>query len=306
MKNFKKAPKKTAEIDGAEGGVSKEVHIFDGASDNTFGYQWNKWDSLLSENRNSSYLGQKEQLLRRRTKFQDFDTAGKTLIECGCGGGDDTEALLSFGFSEIHSFDISTAVYRAAKYINDPRVKFSQASIYDIPYEYGSFDFAFCHRVLQHTPDPKKGLVEVLKMVKPGGYVFVHSYHRNVKYMRHFKYKYRALTKRLPIWLIEAFLNMNAFWMHWLISKMQNNARLKRIAFSYIPLEYTDSFHDFSKSEILELEKLVTFDALTPKYDNPMKWEEMKAIVEEMGFSIIHSHPNPDGSPIYLTARRIK
>ncbi len=90
-----------------------------------FGYQWNKWNSILSDSRNPHTKDAKYRLLLERNHFDKFPTEGKTILECGCGGGDDTEILLKFGFGEIHSFDVSNAVDRAKKFINDHRAVFS-------------------------------------------------------------------------------------------------------------------------------------------------------------------------------------
>ena len=95
-----------------------------------FGYQWNKWNAVLSDSRNPKSGGAKHKLLVKRTCFEQFETNDKSILECGCGGGDDTEVLLGFGFGEIHSFDISTAIERAKKFISDTRVHFLQASIF--------------------------------------------------------------------------------------------------------------------------------------------------------------------------------
>ncbi|MEQ8517545.1 MAG: class I SAM-dependent methyltransferase [Cytophagales bacterium] len=285
-------------------GIPRFVNIEDNYSEN-FGYQWNKWHSILSDKRHPNNSGKKYDTIVKRTKFDKLETKDKTILECGCGGGDDTEVLLKFPFSEIHAFDLSNAVDRAAKFLKDPRLVFSQASIFDIPYEDESFDFVYCHRVLQHTPDPEKALKSIMSKVKPGGVLFVHSYHKSKNYMRHFKYKYRFITKRISVKKIEWFLDKYANTMHNLIEKMNQNRFLKKMAYAFIPLEYTQSFGNFSRAEIIELEKLVTFDALTPAYDKPMTWETMKNMVESENFEILFSNPNPSGSPIYLTARKI-
>ncbi len=269
-----------------------------------FGYQWNKWNSILSDSRNSNLEDAKYKLLLKRTQFDKFETSGKTILECGCGGGDDTEILLRFPFSEVHAFDLSTAVDRARKFLSDERLVLSQASIFEIPYADKSFDFVFCHRVLQHTPDPVLALKSICQKVKVGGVLFVHSYHRSKKYMQHFKYKYRFITKRIPHFFIEQFLNVFATPMHALNSRLYKSRWGKKFAFGFIPLEYSPKYSNFSKRELIQLEKLVTFDALTPMYDTPMRWSEMKSIVEAEGFEIKYFNDNPSGSPIYLTAVR--
>ena len=133
----------------------------------SFGWQWNHWANQRSTLRKSGF-GLKRVVLGR-TRFEDYDLDGKTLLECGCGGGDDTEVLLDFPLSEIHSFDLSHSVDRAKRSIADKRVVFSQASITQIPYPNQSFDVVYCHRVLQHTPDPVQSLESISQKVKPGG-----------------------------------------------------------------------------------------------------------------------------------------
>jgi hypothetical protein len=55
--------------------------------------------------------------------------------------------------------------------------------------------------------------------------------------------------------------------------------------------------------ETIELEKMITFDALTPKFDSPMSTRELKRILSEEGFQIEYLE---DGltSPVYATARK--
>lgn len=285
-------------------GIPRFVSHYQDYADN-FGYQWNKWNSILSDSRNRNSNDAKLKLLLRRVHFDQYVTDNKTILECGCGGGDDTEALLRFPFSEVHAFDLSTAVDRVDKFLKDPRLVLSQASIFEIPYADQSFDFVFCHRVLQHTPDPAGALRCVARKVKPGGVLFVHSYHRCFSYMMHFKYKYRFFTKRIPHRYIERFLDHFGPVLYSINETLFRFKLGRLIAFNFVPLEFAFNFANFSRTETIELAKLVTFDALTPAYDKPMRWSTMKNIVEEEKFKIEHYNSNPNGSPIYLTARRM-
>ena len=80
-----------------------------------FGYQWNKWEDILSDQR--SLFDHKYNEIVKRTHFDQLETKDKTVLECGCGGGDDTEVLLKMPFGEIYSFDLSNAVDRAYKFL---------------------------------------------------------------------------------------------------------------------------------------------------------------------------------------------
>ncbi len=271
----------------------------------SFGWQWKKWEHLRSISRGSRY--DQQSLLMQRTHFDDYDMAGKTLLECGMGGGDDTEVLLELPFSEVHAFDISTSVERAAKYLANPRLMISQASIFDIPYPDASFDFVFCHRMLQHTPDPERALRSCCAKVKKGGVLFAHSYKKSFHYMMGAKYKVRWLTKRLPwqwvYWYVDTcgqFLhNINAFMYRWLPTRA--------VAFSLIPFFWISAEPETAgmpPEEILELEKCITFDALTPMHDHPLSSRKFREILESEGFRIDHIY-DPTSSPIFGTAVRL-
>ena len=225
------------------------------------------------------------------------------------GGRDDTEVLLSLPFREIHSFDLSTAVERAARHLQDERLVLSQASIYAIPYPDQSFDFVFCHRVLQHTPDPEKSLRAICKKVKPNGILFIHSYKRSPEYMAEWRYKYRWLTTRVPKVLVYGYVRLLGWPMHHLVGWLNRlGHRPRRFAYCYIPfyrIERSGYCSDLDKGEAIELGRMVTFDALTPKFDYPMATQDMTRILESEGFVIEHLEDSLP-SPVYATARRVR
>lgn len=268
-----------------------------------FGFQWNYWDQLLSDKSNGS--NHKKDLLLKRTKFTEFELEGKTLLECGCGGGDDTEILLTLPFKQIYSFDLSNAVDRAKRNLgNRKNLILFQASILDIPFEDDTFDFVFCHRVLQHTPNPKESLKKIIQKVKPGGILFVHSYHRSKNYMQEFKYKYRFFFKKLPAKWVLNYVNWFGSFFYFINRLLFRYPITREFARRYIPFYHYPSYANFNIKQLIELSKLVTFDALTPEYDYPLTYEELKGEVEKSGFDIVFSNPNPKSSPIYLTARK--
>jgi SAM-dependent methyltransferase len=266
----------------------------------SFGYQWNKWRDVRSDSRSE---GEGLcQVLAERTHFDEYDMTGKTILECGAGGGDDTEILLTWPFSEIHSFDISTAIERAADTLKDPRLTLSQASILAIPYPDLSFDVVFCHRVLQHTPDPEAALRCVCRKVKPGGLLFAHIYRRSWGQMTEWRYKYRWLTKRLPwswiVWYVDAFGNLldRIGWA------MERRGRILRfLRHNFLPFYLYGG--SFSRAHRVELEKQITFDALTPRHDHPMTAKRFRSIIESEGFSVQHFKAY-DPSPVICTAIR--
>jgi 2-polyprenyl-3-methyl-5-hydroxy-6-metoxy-1,4-benzoquinol methylase len=270
----------------------------------SFGWQWKQWAHNQSEDRGANV--KQRQLILERTHFEKYSLEGKTILECGMGGGDDTEVLLTLPFAEIHSFDLSTSVERAHEHLKDPRLFISQASIYATPYPDESFDFVYCHRMLQHTPDPENAMRAICKKVKPGGVIFVHSYKRSKRYMSEWRYKYRWLTTRLPKQIVFAYVSLFGDLMHHLVHFVSTlGPRGTDLAYRFIPFYKLQRVGVYAvpRREAIELEKMITFDALTPKFDSPMTTEQFTGILTEEGFVIEHLE---DGfaSPIYATARK--
>jgi ubiquinone/menaquinone biosynthesis C-methylase UbiE len=264
-----------------------------------FAFQWKTWRTL-SDSLHGGH-GKYDEILRR-THFGDYPTRGASLLECGMGGGDDTEVLLKLGFAELHAFDLSQAVEVAAARLQDPRLTLSQASIFEIPYADASFDFVFCHRVLQHTPDPERALRSICRKVRPGGVLFAHCYRRSPRHMRCFKYKLRWLTKRLPHEWVYAYVRSCGPSLHRLNEWLhRHGARGRRISYEWVPYYHYPKFQDLDPQRLRELEQLNTFDALTPAYDDPMTTEAFRRTIESEGFAIEHLHEDPI-SPVYCTA----
>lgn len=283
-------------------GVPRFVGVDDDYAGN-FGWQWNHWTDTLSDRRSASDA--KRRLLLDRTQFERYDLDGRSVLECGMGGGDDTEVLLSLPFGEVHAFDLSVAVDRAGRYLDDERLVLSQASILDIPYADRAFDVVFCHRVLQHTPDPIASLRAICAKVKPGGLLFAHAYKRSWRYRLNYKYRYRWVTTRMQQETVHRYVERWGPSLHRLQQRASRRGRVTRaLAEAVVPFERVDAYGEASGDELLDLAKLVTFDALTPRYDLPMTAKELFGTIEEEGFRIEHRH-DPPVSPLWCTAVRV-
>jgi demethylmenaquinone methyltransferase/2-methoxy-6-polyprenyl-1,4-benzoquinol methylase len=53
----------------------------------------------------------------------------------------------------------------------DPHLQ--QADVMSLPYEDQSFDVVMAAHVLEHLPDPQRALSEMIRVLKPGGMVFI-------------------------------------------------------------------------------------------------------------------------------------
>jgi demethylmenaquinone methyltransferase/2-methoxy-6-polyprenyl-1,4-benzoquinol methylase len=53
------------------------------------------------------------------------------------------------------------------------RPQLQQADVMSLPYDDQSFDVVMAAHVLEHLPDPQRALAEMVRVLKPGGMVFL-------------------------------------------------------------------------------------------------------------------------------------
>lgn len=100
------------------------------------------------------------------------------VLDCGIGSGSLSIALQSLVSNGVayHGIDISSRMLKTAKNAMAqvgiiPTLK--QANILSIPYADQTFDLVMSAHVLEHLPDPRKALIEMLRVLKPGGRLFI-------------------------------------------------------------------------------------------------------------------------------------
>lgn len=101
-----------------------------------------------------------------------FDIRGcKRILDAGCGNGRYTRFLLKQADADalITAFDLSQRMLqRACKRVASARVSFVAADLTRLPYASATFDAVVCGWVLEHLPDPRPGLQELARVMKPG------------------------------------------------------------------------------------------------------------------------------------------
>lgn len=101
---------------------------------------------------------------------------GLKVLEVGCGVGAQTEFLLKhsptaeFTCIDIDPYSISQCVKKFDGHLN---VSFFLDDINHLSFEDNTFDHAFVCFVLEHLKSPEKAIVELSRVIKPGGSITV-------------------------------------------------------------------------------------------------------------------------------------
>jgi SAM-dependent methyltransferase len=93
------------------------------------------------------------------------------ILDCGCGTGSNLEMLRPYG--RACGFDLTSIGVRFARQHGH---QVAQASIDAIPFRSGAFDLVTSFDVFQTLPDPieRLAIVEMARVLKPGGWVLLH------------------------------------------------------------------------------------------------------------------------------------
>ncbi len=236
-----------------------------------FGFEWNKYSNLRSDKYNKTKII--HNTILNRTGWNEDNIRGKLLLECGCGAGNDTEVLLDLG-AKVFAFDISISIESAIRNneYND-NLFIIQADLNRLPLKKKDFEIVFCHRVLQHTPNPKQSFHSISKYVKKGGELFLHSYGSSYLSLIDSKYILRFITKKMNYIVIYKLLKLIGPYLYSLIGiilKSKDVKFLKFIVLRLIPfdnLDYTLIHSRLTKKEKFYYSLLNVFDRLTPKYE---------------------------------------
>lgn len=110
--------------------------------------------------------------------------AGARVLDVGCGGGLLAEGLARAG-AAVTAIDLSPSMIEVARLhaLSDRlQIDYRVAAVGELAAtEAGRFDVVACMEMLEHVPDPAGVVVELARLVRPGGSVFVSTINRSLK-----------------------------------------------------------------------------------------------------------------------------
>ena len=136
---------------------------------NTYGLLWQQSDSAVPHKWHFNAM---------QDVIPESIARGRIGIEVGSGCGYDTYIMAKANPAvKLISIDISDGIYKTGRLTASlGNVMAVKCSALDIAVKSSSLDFAYSFGVLHHTADPKKGLLEIARVLKKGSPAFLYLY----------------------------------------------------------------------------------------------------------------------------------
>jgi len=110
---------------------------------------------------------------RRRVIRAELDRlplpAGAQVLDAGCGSGRTLRELADYG--EVHGIELDPEAAAVARDRGHGEVRVGRLEA--LPWADGIFDLITCLDVIEHTPDDRATLVELLRVTRPAGFLLV-------------------------------------------------------------------------------------------------------------------------------------
>ena len=133
------------------------------------------------------------------TEWRPEDIQNKYVLDAGCGGGRWLYQFAEEGAKEIIAFDYTLAIERAKEICSRfTNIHYIQTDIFRMPFVDNLFDIVHCHGVLMATPDPRKGIENLARKVRPGGELAILLYRNLTRVQKCIDDAICGITKRLP------------------------------------------------------------------------------------------------------------
>jgi ubiquinone/menaquinone biosynthesis C-methylase UbiE len=120
------------------------------------------------------------------------DYAKGNVLDLGCGDGTHAGMVREFFTGQIYAIDPSEQIINKAKN-NFSDINFKTASAYKLPYQDNFFDLIYSIDVIEHLKEPQKMLIEVQRILKPGGVIIFQTPNYPIKRVYDF---YNVIAKK--------------------------------------------------------------------------------------------------------------
>lgn len=225
-----------------------------------------------------------------RSLFQDWiypnrleDFAGKTVLDCGCGGGQHVEFCAPFARLVV-GVDLNTAAIARQRNRAYPNTRFIQADIACLALRQ-QFDIVYCIGVIHHTIDPQVTFENLKRLCRPGGRIIIWCYSAEGNAL------VRCLVEPLKSLFLKTLRRRQLRVIAWLLSAM-----LWVLAHSLYLLPLTGlPYYDYLRGlRRLSFPRVVlnVFDKLNAPITHFIPRQQIQAWLNSTDFTDVHISPN--------------
>jgi SAM-dependent methyltransferase len=212
-------------------------------------------------------------LVKLLQKIQKYLPAGE-LLEVGCGRGDFLRLAQTHGFS-VTGCDI----FGGRKPVIDG-ASFYDGTLKDAKFYDHSFDIVVVRNILEHLFNPNVELREIMRVLKPGGYLYIkvpnvefeHGFRCRLLYRRkhHFEPPYH-LNYFSPMSLYRFLTNAQFDFLTWILEEPTRHPKwtknlLRKTGYRLIQASYLLSSGKIFPKPVLACLSTKTSEARTPPY----------------------------------------
>ena len=183
-----------------------------------------KWHTAYIQN---AYRELERGTTRRQLDTLEIDATGKRVLDVGCGPGNLLVALSADVPELLVGIDVDTTFLvfgrsQIEKLSEEPSEVPSliRAALPTLPFADETFDLVTCFLVMPHVPDDKAALVELARVLSPGGTLAIsgHGLGFPLRYLKRFRPK--------PLQMYLASLIYRCTGKKWIRNTLQNDGKM--------------------------------------------------------------------------------
>ncbi len=250
-----------------------------------FGYEWSRFQHTQLDSYNGTTISRDR--FWEVTGWSRADLRGQTVLDAGCGAGRYSEVALE-SVGRLVALDLSTAAYVTRRSLPDPRLTVVRGDLLEPPLCEASFDKVFSIGVLQHTPSPSRAAQQLLRLVRPQGRLAIWMYERRWYTPFLPKGLLRGGTTRLPPKLV---ISVSEGMVRLFTPVARATGRLPhplaRLVRTGLPIASYWGVLPLTPDQHKEWSLLDTYDWLSPRYDRPQTYSELRRALLFAGASAV-------------------
>ena len=205
-----------------------------------------------------------------RLFYSPDEVRGKSVLDAGCGTGIFSIIFARNGAGRVTGIDISPGSLETAKSLKArfavDNAEFRLQDMLRLPFADGSFDIVWAWGTVHHTTDPFRAISELIRVLRPGGSLFLAVYKKTkVTFVHEFIRKTLIKTPRRTWTVLSKIM---AFFLSPVVfffkkrEKSRKGEKLEELILDwyFVPIRHyymPEEIQGFLKKKGLEIEKFL-------------------------------------------------